>query len=120
MGIESIRMENTVQPKRSELVADLTRKEKQERIFDVMSNDDCALVAGTISTLSGLFGLTRVIDVNVAKSVLKENANMPGLKAECQCGQALRIMKGAKWQIPVFLLTSLATGLLAKKAYDAK
>lgn len=120
MGIEPIRMESTVQPKQSEFVADLIRKEKQVRIFEGISNDDLALVGGTVSTLSGLFGITRAVDVAVAKSVLKENANKPGLIAAYEREKAFKNMKGTKWQIPVFLLTSLATGLLAKKAYDAR
>ena len=84
-----------------------------------ISNQDKGLLCGVASALTGGLAIMRTVDRGVGKSVLKEIGNKKDTLSIFQKKSALNTLKGSKWQIPVFAITSLATGLLAKHYYEA-
>ena len=84
-----------------------------------INNQDKGLLCGVTSALSGGLAVMRTVDRGVGKSVLKKIGNKNDPLSIFQKKSALNTLKGHKWQIPVFALTSLATGLLAKHYFEA-
>ena len=84
-----------------------------------ISNQDKGLMAGVASAITGGLAVMRAVDFGVGKSVLKDVGNKKDPLSIFQKKSALNTLKGIKWQIPVFAITSLATGLLAKHYYEA-
>lgn len=84
-----------------------------------INNQDKGLLCGVASAMTGGLAIMRTVDRGVGKSVLKKIGDKQDPLSIFRKQSALNTLKGSKWQIPVFAITSLATGLLAKHYFEA-
>ncbi len=109
----------TLNPKNGNTDVKAEKDKIKEPIFSGVSNKDIGLISGVASAITGGVGVMRAVDLGVGKSVLKKVGTKNDLLSLAQKKSAYNTLKGTKWQIPAFLLTSLATGLFAKYCFDA-